>query len=309
MFSLMADLSSARMRMKNLFANHMKIKLPAVLWLLLLVAGSPLASAAPHRVVTSFYPVYVATLNVTAGIDGLEVSNLTSPHIGCLHDYQLTAGDVRKLADADLLLANGAGMEPFLGKVTKQSPDLRVVEVSAGIPLMDGNPHVWVCFEGASRQVDNITAALVELAPDKADALRANAENYKASIAALDKRMHETLAPYARARIMTFHEAFPYFARDFDLELVGVVEREPGTEPSARELADTMELVRERGVKALFTEPQFSDRTAQVIGRETGVKVHELDPVVTGPSDPESARGAWLAAMEKNLAVLQDALR
>jgi len=268
------------------------------------------ARAAEHlRVVTSFYPVYVAALNVTEGVGGIEVSNLTSPHIGCLHDYQLTAGDVRKLADADVLLANGAGMEPFLDRVTKQSPDLRVVEVSDGIPLLDNNPHVWVSFDGASRQVDNITTVLAEIAPDKADALRANAANYKAALATLDGKMRDTLAPHAGARIVTFHEAFPYFARDFGLDLAGVVEREPGTEPNARELADIVKLVREQGVKALFAEPQFSDRSAQAIARETGVKVHELDPVATGPSDPGAARGAWLAAMEKNLAVLQDALR
>jgi zinc transport system substrate-binding protein len=88
-----------------------------------------------------------------------------------------------------------------------------------------------------------------------------------------------------------------------------VIAREPGTEPSARELADTISLVRERKVKALFAEPQFADKSAQVISRETGVKVYELDPVVTGPSEPSEARGAYLRAMEKNLGVLQEALR
>lgn len=263
----------------------------------------------PLRVVTSFYPVYVATLNVARGVDGVEVANLTSPHLGCLHDYQLSAGDVRQLAQADLLLANGAGMEPFLGKIARQSPDLRVVEVSEGIPLMDENAHVWVSFEGARRQVANIAAALAAAAPEKADRFRTNAEQYKAQLGELEGRMRAALAPLAGTPIVTFHEAFPYFARDFGLTIAGVIEREPGAEPSARELADTVKLVRERGVKALFAEPQFPDRSAQVIARETGVKVYELDPVATGPSDPAAARGAWLDAMEKNLAVLQDALR
>lgn len=294
---------------KNCFANQMKIKFAALFGLCSALAASCLPAAEPLRVVTSFYPVYVSALNVTRGIDGIQLSNLTSPHIGCLHDYQLTAGDVRTLADADVLLVNGAGMEPFLDKLAKKSPGLRVVEVSRGIPLMDGNPHVWVSFEGTRRQVDNIAAGLAEAAPAHAEALRANAESYKAALAALEEKMHAGLAPHAGARIMTFHEAFPYFARDFGLELVGVVEREPGAAPSARELAETMDLVRQRGVKALFTEPQYSDRSARVISRETGVKVHELDPVVTGPSGPDEARGAWLAAMEKNLATLQDALR
>ena len=261
------------------------------------------------RVVTSFYPVYVAVLNVTAGIPGVEVSNLASPHVGCLHDYQLTAGDVRRLADADPLLVNGAGMEPFLGKVAQQSPGVRVVGVSEGIALLDDNPHVWVSLEGARRQTENIAAALAAAAPDRADAFRANASAYNASLSALEEKMRAALAPYAGTPIVTFHEAFPYFARDFDLDLAGEIEREPGAEPSARELADTVKLVRERKVKALFAEPQFPDKSAQVVARETSVRVYSLDPVVTGPSDPEEARGAYLRAMEKNLEVLQEALR
>jgi len=261
------------------------------------------------RVVTSFYPVYVAALNVTAGIPGVEVSNLASPHVGCLHDYQLTAGDVRRLADADLLLVNGAGMEPFLGKVAQQSPGVRVVGVSEGIALLDDNPHVWVSLEGARRQTENIAAALAAAAPDRADAFRANASAYSASLSALEEKMRAALAPYAGTPIVTFHQAFPYFARDFDLDLAGEIEREPGAEPSARELADTVKLVRERKVKALFAEPQFPDKSAQVVARETGVRVYSLDPVVTGPSDPAEARGAYLRAMEKNLEVLQEALR
>ncbi len=296
--------------MRNLIANHLKIKLSAALVSVVFVLEpAHLWADESLRVVTSFYPVYVAVLNVTAGIPGVEVSNLASPHVGCLHDYQLTAGDVRRLADADLLLVNGAGMEPFLGKVAQQSPGVRVVGVSEGIALLDDNPHVWVSLEGARRQTENIAAALAAAAPDRADAFRANASAYNASLSALEEKMRAALAPYAGTPIVTFHQAFPYFARDFDLDLAGEIEREPGAEPSARELADTVKLVRQRKVKALFAEPQFPDQSAQVVARETGVRVYSLDPVVTGPSDPAAARGAYLQAMEKNLEVLQEALR
>jgi zinc transport system substrate-binding protein len=299
--------------MHSAIANHMSIKNFCLAWALVIavfaVFSGTIVQAAPLRVVTSFYPVYVATLNVADGVEGVEISNLTSPHIGCLHDYQLTAGDARELADADLLLANGAGMEPFLEKVARQSPGLRVVEVSEGIPLMDGNPHVWVSFEGARRQAANIAEVLASVSPDRAEAFRANARAYAGKLSALEKTMRDALAPYAGTPIVTFHEAFPYFARDFRLEIAGVIESEPGTEPSARELADTIKLVRARGVKALFGEPQFSDRSAQVIARETGARVYQLDPVVTGPSAPDEARDAYLRAMKNNLAVLQEALR
>lgn len=267
------------------------------------------AKPLPLRVVASFYPVYVATLNVTKGVEAVEVSSLTSPHIGCLHDYQLTAGDVRALSEADVLLANGAGTEPFLEKIRRQAPRLKIVEVSEGLPLLEGNPHVWVSFEGARQQVKNIASALSAAAPDRAEAFAANADGYVEELDALEKKMKAALAPYAGAKIVTFHEAFPYFARDFNLQIVGVIEREPGTEPSARELADTIKLVSERGVKVLFAEPQYSDRTARAIARETGAEVYVLDPVVTGPTDPVEARGAFLRAMEKNLTVLEKALR
>lgn len=267
------------------------------------------ATPEPLRVVTTFYPIYVATLNVTDGIDGVEIANLANEHIGCLHDYRLTTGDMRKLERADILLASGAGMEPFLGKLRGEQGKLRVVEVSEGIPLMEGNAHVWVSAEGAKRQVDNIAAALSAAAPDKANAFRANAERYKAQIATLAERMQTSIAPFAGTPIVTFHEAFPYLARELGLEVAGVIEHEPGTEPNARELTEMVKLVRGRNVKALFAEPQFSAAGARVIARETGLQVYELDPVVTGPPDAAEARGAWLRAMGKNLEVLQKALR
>ncbi len=272
-------------------------------------AGAWAAPEKPLRVVASFYPVYVAALNVARGVDGVEVENLATPRLGCLHDYRLTAGDMRRLADADIFLVNGAGMETFLDKAAGQLPGLRVVEVSRGIPLMDGNAHVWVSFDGARGQVDNIAAALSEAVPDKAAAFRANARDYKQRLDLLEEKMHAALAPFAGVPIVTFHEAFPYFARDFHLDLAGVIEREPGSEPGARELADIVKLIRSRRVKALFTEPQFPGRSARIVEAETGVKVFELDPVVTGPAEPEAARDAWLAAMENNLAVLQAALK
>ena len=174
---------------------------------------------------------------------------------------------------------------------------------------MGRNPHVWVSFEGARRQAESIAAALSAAAPDKAAAFALNANSYVAQLDAMKEKMKTALAPYAGTKIITFHEAFPYFAREFDLRVVGVIEREPGTEPSARELADTIKLVRDNGVKALFAEPQYSDQSSRVIARETGAEVYVLDPVVTGPSDPAEARGAFLQAMEKNLAVLREALQ
>ena len=105
--------------------------------------------------------------------------------------------------------------------------------------------------------------------------------------------------------IITFHEAFPYFAKEFDLRISAVVEREPGSEPSAKELADTIELVKESNAQALFSEPQYPDSAARTIAKETSAKVYVLDPAVTGPD----AYDAYINIMENNLKVLKEALR
>lgn len=89
------------------------------------------------QIVTSFYPVYIATLNVTDGIEGVEVTNMTENSRGCLHDYQLTAKDMRKLEHADVFIINGAGMETFMESILQTYPNLIVIDTSEGISLLE----------------------------------------------------------------------------------------------------------------------------------------------------------------------------
>ena len=260
---------------------------------------------APLRVMTSFYPMYIHTLNVVRGVPGVEVANLTPQVTGCLHDYQLTPADLVRLTRADALIINGAGMESFTDRVARQAPKIKIIQASEGIPLAgDGNPHVWVSISLAIRQVQNIAAGLAALDPDHAAAYGANAAAYGKRLEELRARMQENLKDIKRRDIITLHEAFPYFASEFGLRVVGVIEREPGSEPGAKELAAMIRMVRERGVKAIFTEPQYPRSAADAIAAETGVKVYLLDPAVSGAMDAD----AYVRAMEGNLRVLKEAL-
>ena len=267
------------------------------------------ALARPLEILTSFYPMYVSTLNVVGDTPGIEVTCLTEPFVGCLHDYQITTGDMKKIARADIFIANGAGMESFISKAVKQSPSLKVVEASKGIPLaFRDNPHIWVSISGSIQQVKNIALGLAAADPAHAEQYEKNAVAYVAKLEALLKEMHAALDGLKNRDIITFHEAFPYFASEFHLNIVGVVEREPGSEPSAKDLASTIDLVRQRKVCALFAEPQYPTKSADIIKRETGIPVSTLDPVVTGPREPARAIDAYLSAMRKNLGVLRQAL-
>jgi zinc transport system substrate-binding protein len=263
-------------------------------------------------IVTSFYPVYIAVINVTRDVPGVEVINMAEPQTGCLHDYALKPEDLKIIGEADVFVINGAGMEAFLDNVIKQQKNIKIIEASEGIPLLkdengEENPHVWVSVTYMVDYVDNITRRLSDADPGNADLYGENARMYKARLEKLREEMHKTLGNLKSRDIITFHEAFPYFAKEFDLNVVAVVEREPGSEPAPREIADIIETVRQSGVKALFAEPQYSPGAAEAIARETGAKVYTLDPVVTGEASPE-AYDEYIEAMRRNMSTLLEAL-
>ena len=274
--------------------------------------GAEKKSVEPFRIVTSFYPMYVATINITDGVDGVEVYNMTKPQTGCLHDYQLMTEDMKTLEKADAFVINGAGMEDFMDKVTEQQKKLKVIDASRGIELIHDdegdNPHVWLSVTDEIAQVRNIADQLKEADPAHADKYEKNAAAYIEKLTALKNEMHAALDNVPHKDIVTFHEAFPYFAKEFNLNIIGVVEREPGTEPTPTELQETIEQVNALPTKVLFTEPQYSPAAAETIARETGAKIYTLDPVVTGEAT-SAAKDAYIDTMKKNMKVLQEALQ
>jgi len=257
------------------------------------------------KIVTSFYPMYIMAKNVAGNIPDVTVQNLTPPTTGCLHDYSLSPNDMKKLVDADIFIGNGAGMETFLDKIFAQYPHIKLIQLSDGIPFIQDNPHVWVSISNTIIQVQNLKKALIMIDPKHKKNYSDNADSYIAKLEVLKQKMHRELAPYKGSAIITFHEAFPYFAREFNLKIAAVIEREPGSEPNAKDLANTIKLIKKYHIKALFSEPQYPALSAQTIAKETGLTVYMLDPAVTGADDYDM----YLRIMEKNLRVLVKALQ
>ena len=269
-----------------------------------------LPNADDLSIVTSFLPIYIFTANLIAGIEGIRLANMAAPETGCLHDYQLLPSDLVKLTAADLFVINGAGMEGFLTDLAERAGELPIIEASQGIELLNsadgtGNPHVWLSVRKAICQVHNISQGLQMASPAHAKAIMANEQAYVARLEQLQARFTAELKQFAGSEIITFHEAFPYLADEYGLTIAAVIEREPGSEPAAAELAATIDLIKDQGIKALFAEPQYSTKVAETIARETGAVIYTLDPVVTG----ELAAGTYEKVMEKNLQVLLQALQ
>ncbi len=273
-------------------------------------AGSAAASDV-FRVVASFYPVYLFALNVAGDVEGVSVASLTPPATGCLHDYQLQAEDMRAIADADALLVNGAGMESWLDKVKEQYPGLPVVDCSFGVSLLpsahgngEANPHIWLDPLNAAAMALNMGRGLAGLLPEKAAELQANAEEYASALKRLDAEIHAGLAGLKRREIVTFHEAFPYFAQAYGISVLAVVSVEPEEALSPRMLSDLVLKVREAGNPPLFAEPQYRDAALRAVALETGAQVYELDPLVTGDGDPRAYEKGMLRNMETLAAAL-----
>jgi zinc transport system substrate-binding protein len=263
-----------------------------------------------YRIVTSFYPIYVSVLNITRDIPGVSVYNMTPPQTGCLHDYSLCTTDLRRLEKADIFVVNGAGMESFMEKVMTQYPILPILVASDNIQLLkdqttgEDNPHVWVSVAGAISQVDNIIKGLAFHNPHNANLYKKNGEIYRKKLEMLQNKMQWTLQGVKNKEIITFHEAFPYFAHEFGLTITTVIEREPGSEPSPKELMDLIKMVKKMESKVLFVEPQYPSKTAYLIARETGAEVFVLDLLVVG----DGALDSYLNGMEQNLEILKKAL-
>ncbi|WP_010251189.1 metal ABC transporter substrate-binding protein [Acetivibrio cellulolyticus] len=285
---------------------------------------SNVAGGSKVKIVTSFYPMYIFTQNITKDIEGVSVVNMAEPKTGCLHDYQMSPADMKTVEDSDIMVINGAGMESFLEKIINEAPDLKIVEASKGLELLkeeegndvkheddesehNVNAHIWVSISGAIEEVKNIGEQLAVADPDNAEKYKSNTEEYVKKLEDQKKKMVSALKDIKNRNIVTFHEAFPYFAKEFNLNIVEVIQNESGSEPSAGELADSIKKIKESNVKALFAEPQYSTNTVETVSKETGIKVYELDPVVTGPENPDL--DAYVKAMDENLKVLLEALK
>ncbi len=287
-----------------------KLLLIAVLLTAFLTAcAAPAASADALRVTATFTPVYLIAREVVGSVPGVSLDTMAPAQAGCLHDYQLTMNDRKRLERSDVLLACGAGMETFLDDVRAAHPTLKVCEAAAGYPLMPSvtgetywNAHLWMCADGAAWMAESIAACLGAADPDHAAEYTRNAEAFTEKALALRDAYAGKLEGVPNRHIVIFHESFDYVARDFGLEVVGIIAKEPDEEPSARELNEVIAAVRQYGVPALFADAQYDDRAAQTVSRETGV------PCCTVSSLTGDGAEDWLAAMRENYETLTGAL-
>lgn len=280
------------------------------------------------RVVTSFYPTYVLTINLTDNIPELSVDSLTDFSAGCLHDYHLTTNDMRLLSNADIFIINGGDMEEYLDNVIDSYPHLTVINLSEGINMLESeghhggdNPHVWLDPNLYMVQIENGREGLERFIQDKVDKenynkevitqLNSNARRYLGEVEEVADEMNLLLDTVKDMvvnknisnKVVVFHDSFAYISNKAGLEVAYTVEVDEDTPLSASEVAEVIKAIRDENIRYLFTEEQYDDTISDRIMDETEANAYIIDSAVTG----DAAKDSYLKAMRRNIDILKKA--
>lgn len=293
--------------------KKLKILIAACLSLFLMAscAGSRTSKDDGIEVVASFYPIYVIAENVIGNTGGISLKNMAQPQTGCLHDYQLSTGDMKKLSTADMFIINGGGMESFLDNALELFPELNIADTSYGVTgLLDEhsehdshdheeNSHFWILPSNAAAQAQNICSALSDLCPDKSSVFENNTENFVKKLNSLESFDGNGI------KACVFNEAFDYLELSYGMDIVLCVEMDENKIPSAKELAEIIMTVNENNIDLLISADDASKLLAETIARETEAQVIVLDPVLTGDYSSES----YANAMNNNARILKGSVK
>ena len=288
-------------------------------------------------VVTSFYPMYVAAENVIGDVEGVTLENLSEPQTGCLHDYQLTAADMKLLSKADVFIVNGGGIESFLSDVAESYPDLKIVQACDGIDLLesaegtgeshndlssnedadhddhdhsehshgDENAHVWMNLADYQIQVQNICNGLSEADSAHAEQYAKNAQTYQGKVQELQQEAAELASQIASQPVVIFHEAYEYIVQEYGLQLAGEMNLDEERQVSAGEVADILHSIEDNHVSVVLAEVLYGSDMGDMVTKHSGVKVVYLDTLTRGDYSADS----YLEGMRSNIEQLKEAFQ
>ncbi|WP_333595415.1 metal ABC transporter solute-binding protein, Zn/Mn family [Anaerospora hongkongensis] len=271
-------------------------------------------------IVTTIYPLYDFTKQVVG--DKADVVLLV-PNGAEPHDWEPSPSDLLKVKKADLVIFNGAGLEPWVeklnsstlaGKKSVSAADvvtlLQAQYDEEGEPAAAGvmDPHVWLDPVNAQAIIAAIASAAAEINPSNSEYYYTNSAAYTAQLTELDNEYRQALAGAARRDIITSHAAFGYLAARYHLNQIAIMGLSPDAEPTPERMAQIIRHVRSNGIRYIFFETLVNPKLSEIIASETGAQTLVLNPL-EGLSENEMANGEnYLSIMRMNLINLQYAL-
>ena len=254
------------------------------------------------KIVTSFYPVYLFTQNVTKDVPDVSVKNLTlNSSTGCLHGYHLTTANMKDIEEADAFIINGANMEEsFLEDIKTSYPDLIIIDTSVGVEVVkntftnEDNSHIWLSTSNAKKQVENIKNGLINIDNKNSEIYTKNTESFLAS---LDEIEMQESYDY---NVVAMHDSLYYFAESLGINIIDIIQNEEDDVPSPKRLQEIIQNIKDNNVKAIFAEEK-TDKLANMLSDETGVKVYVFDSITSGEGKQEE----YISRMKNNIETIK----
>ena len=293
---------------------------PAILRLLAVAALTAYASAGSAqglKIGTTLHPYYSFAANIVG--DRAEVVPLIDSGSNP-HNYTPRADDMRQVLDLDVLIVNGIGHDEWAFEIVRAAgveDELPLIYANDGVALIpiaadEGeakvvNPHTFVSTTAAIQQIYTIAQRLGELDADNMDFYRRNARAYASKIRRLKAQFMAELqaTDVSNFRCATMHGAYGYLMQEFGLQVAAVIEPRHGVEPTARQLADTIEKIRAAGVNVLFAEKYFASALSDTIRQATGVRMYSFSHMSDGEFVPGLFERETLANLETLVAAVR----
>lgn len=256
------------------------------------------------KIVTSFYPIYIMTLNITNGAENIEVSNMAENYVGCIHDYTLTTTDLKKFENADIFVQNGYDMEQFSQKIIDSYPEVKMVDSSTKITdfVQDGeevNPHFWTSIDNYILQVEAITEGLKELDSSNSDLFEQNKNIYVQKLQKLKSSYEEF--NFEGNSVVSLNESFSYLFKFIGVNETLIETDHEQSSLSAETVRGVIEEVKETGIQAIVIGQNDDDQNANLIASETGAKVYRINDAMSGDGSLDS----YINTMKENLEILK----
>ena len=257
------------------------------------------------KIVTSFYPIYIMTLNITNGVEGVEVSNMAENYAGCIHDYTLTTTDLKKFENADIFIQNGHDMEQFSQKIIDSYPNVQIIDSSSMITdfVQDGdevNPHFWTSIDNYILQVEEITEKLKELDSKNSSIYEQNKNTYIQKLQSLKSEYLNY--DFKDNLLVSLNESFSYLFKFIGVNETLIETDHEQSSLSAETVKEVIEKMKELGIDTIVIGQNDDDQNANLISSETGAKVYRLNDAMSG----DNSLNSYIDIMKENLEVLKE---
>lgn len=284
---------------------------------MLLMLGADGAHAARLRIGITLHPYYSFVANIVG--DHADIIPLIDADANP-HGYAPQPDDMIRITSMDVLVVNGIGHDSWAFEILDAAgmkDRLPLIYANDGVSLIpvagDGsgakivNPHTFVSTTAAIQQVYTIARRLGELDPDNARLYRDNSRQYALQIRKLRSEFDQKIAgtDLSRFRCATMHSGYDYILQELGLQVTAVIEPRHGVEPTARQLADTIDRINAANVNVLFAEKYFASKLSDTIRDATGVKMYSISHISSGEYTPEK----FIEEMRENLDTLAQAIK